>query len=44
MTQQMSVTNMKYSAYITRVLVDCFILGQHLQQREHAAVPQQQAS
>lgn len=27
-----------------RVLVDCFILGQHLQHKEQAAVPQQQAN
>lgn len=44
MTQQIIVTRMKYRAYMKRVLVDCFILGQHLQHKEQAAVPQQQAN
>lgn len=44
MTTQMMVTNRKYKAYMTRVPVDCLILGQQLQQHEQAAEPQQQAS
>lgn len=44
MTAQRTVTNRKYKAYMIRVPVDCLIFGQHLQQHEQAAEPQQQAS
>lgn len=44
MITQMTVTSMKYRAYMKRVPVDCLILGHQAQHSEQAAGPQQHSN